>query len=220
MTKPGAVGCEAWLIDGFNLYHAICALEKEGGGQGLRWLNPLKLAKACLKDGYQADVWHFTATPHHLKSTDPEALNAHLAYQRALTALRPKVNLVTGVFRQEKVIRRDRDGRTGRWSEWREKGTDVSLAIRAVSLAGNRLVGGITVVSGDSDFAPLATLFRENYPRVPLRFAFPPGRFSQHLARLAPGSFTLGRDALVAAKMDEAVRLPSGKKVVCPNLWK
>jgi len=195
-------------------------LERESGARGLRWLDPLALANAHLAGGSAPEIWHFTATPHHLKESEPEALHAHMAYQRALTALRPKVNLVTGVFSRERVLRRDKEGRMARWSEWREKGTDVSLAIRAVSLAGDTSVTDITIVSGDSDFAPLARLFRETCPGARLRFAFPPGRFSRQLADLAPGSFTLGRDAIVAARLDESIRLPSGKRVVCPDAWK
>ena len=210
----------AWLIDGFNLYHALCALERESGARGLRWLNPFALANPHLAEGGTPEIWHFTATPHHLKDADPEALHAHMAYQRALTALRPRVNLVTGVFSRERVLRRDKDGRMARWSEWREKGTDVSLAIRAVSLAGNMSVTDITIVSGDSDFVPLAQLFRETSAGGRLRFAFPPGRFSRQLAELAPGSFTLGIEAIIAARMEDAIRLPSGKSAVCPDAWK
>lgn len=209
-----------WLIDGFNLYHAICALERKSGARGLRWLNPFALAHPHVPEGHAVEAWHFTATPYHLKVTDPSALHAHMAYQRALTALRPKLNLVTGVFSQEKVVRRDKEGRTARWSEWREKGTDVALALRAVSLAADSSVTHITIVSGDSDFVPLARLFGEAFAGKRLRFAFPPGRFSRQLAELAPGSFTLGKEAIANARMEDAVRLPSGKNVVCPDAWR
>jgi len=210
----------AWLIDSFNLYHAICSLERGEVASGLRWLNPRELAKRYLKTGEHLEIWYFTATPYHLKTLDPASLNAHLAYQRALTALRPKVYLETGVFSQEKVMRRDREGRMTRWSEWREKGTDVSLALRAVSLANNQSASTLTIVSGDSDFVPLAKLFKSAFPKTFLRFAFPPGRFSHHLAQLAPGSFSLNKHDIIAAKMENGIRLPSGKQVVCPEAWK
>lgn len=213
-------GRHVWLIDGFNLYHAICSLERKSGSRGLRWLNPLALARPHVPEEQVLEAWHFTATPHHLKAIDPPALHAHMAYQRALTALRPRINLVTGVFSQEKVVRRDKEGRTARWSEWREKGTDVALALKAVSLAADATVSDITVVSGDSDFVPLAQLFGETIPDTRLRFAFPPGRFSRQLAELAPGSFALAKEAIANARMEDAVRLPSGKSVVCPDAWR
>lgn len=210
----------AWLIDGFNLYHAICSLERGKVASGLRWLDPRELAKRYLQTGECAEIWYFTAIPYHLKTLDPVSLNAHLAYQRALTALRPKVHLETGAFSQEKVMRRDREGRMARWSEWREKGTDVSLALRAVSLASYESVTTLTIVSGDSDFVPLAKLFNSTFPKKTLRFAFPPGRFSHHLAQLTPDSFSLNKHDIIAARMENGIRLPSGKQVVCPEAWK
>lgn len=220
LSESTASAQHAWLIDGFNLYHAICSLERSEVTGGLRWLDPRELAKRCLQASERAEIWYFTATPYHLKTLDPVSLNAHLAYQRALTALRPKVHLETGAFSQEKVMRRDREGRMMRWSEWREKGTDVSLALRAVSLANDKSVSALTVVSGDSDFVPLAKLFNTTFPSLTLRFAFPPGRFSHNLAQLAPASFSLSKHDIVAARMANGIRLPSGKQVVCPEAWK
>ena len=51
-------------------------------------------------------------------------------------------------------------------------------------------------------------------------FAFPFDRKNKELDRLAPGSFTLGRESYAAHQFPEAVRLPSGKFVVCPHVWR
>lgn len=208
-----------WLIDGFNLYHSICHAEKLHGISGLRWMNPCLLAKST-GNFLAPAVTYFTATPHHLRFQEPEALSSQLAYQRALTALRPKVVLRHGHFKQQVIRRRSSDGRYSQLTEWKEKGTDVAIALEAVRLAHEGQVDEIVVVSGDSDYVPLAELFTSSFISIRLRFAFPVGRTSRQLMRLAHGSFGLSVEDYRQAQLPHRVILPSGKFVVCPEAWR
>lgn len=219
LAEPPAGPRGIWLVDGFNLYHSICQAEKLHEAAGLRWMNPCLLAKP--ENGSPAPpVTYFTATPHHLRSTEPETLSAQLAYQRALTALRPKVELRHGHFKQQLVNRRRGDGACEKQVEWKEKGTDVAVALEAVRLAHGGCVDEIVVVSGDSDYVPLAELFLSSFKPIRLRFAFPLGRTSRALGRLAPGSFGLTIEDYRRARLPQRVMLPSGKFVVCPETWR
>lgn len=110
-----------WLIDGFNLYHSICQAEKLHEMSGLRWMNPCLLAKPE-NDCSPPLVTYFTATPHHLRGQEPDVLSAQLAYQRALTALRPRVELRYGHFKQQVVRRRAAEGISSQWVRVEGKG--------------------------------------------------------------------------------------------------
>lgn len=96
----------------------------------------------------------------------------------------------------------------------------MAIAAGAVKAAVNGEAAEIIIVSGDSDFIPLAELMKESFPRVRLRFAFPAHRGSRKLARLCPGSFHLRPEAYAKAQFPETVRLPSGKHVVRPPQWR
>lgn len=202
-----------WLIDGFNLYHSIRRCEKETGAN-LRWLNLWQLASDMQStigsDCRMTSVGYFTALPHHLADTEPERLERHEVYIRALTAWRPGCAITLGHFQPH----REAGARV-----WREKGTDMAIAAAAIHAAVKGEAEEVVVVSGDSDFAPLATLVNALFPRIRLRFAFPAHRGSRKLKQLCPGSFHLRADAYAKAQFPRVVRLPSGKHLVRPANW-
>lgn len=76
------------------------------------------------------------------------------------------------------------------------------------------------IISGDADYLPAVRVFREMYPNVGLRFAFPRGRASKELSREAPNSFTLTSAAYLSHRLPESIRLPSGKFLHCPAEWR
>ena len=155
-----------------------------------------------------ASIHYFTALPEHLYLADPGRLRRHRTYLRALTAhgsLRPSI--ILGRIAQQQVQVRTASGEiTG--SIWREKGTDVALAMALLREASK----------GDLDEA--VKVFREMYPDIRLRFAFPRGRASKELLREAPNSFTLTSAAYLSHRLPERIRLPSGKFLHCPAEWR
>ncbi|NBR42965.1 MAG: NYN domain-containing protein [Verrucomicrobia bacterium] len=214
----------AFFIDGFNLYHSLAAYAKESGDHSLKWLDLIGLAKGSLHEvGGSSELrslHYFTALPEHLYLADPGRLQRHRTYLRALTAhgsLRPYI--ILGRIAQQQVQVRIASGEiTG--SIWREKGTDVALAMALLREASKGDMDEAVIVSGDADYLPAVKLFREMYPDIGLRFAFPRGRASKELLREAPNSFTLTSAAYLSHRLPERIRLPSGKFLHCPAEWR
>ncbi len=111
-------------------------------------------------------VHYFTALPEHLYLTDPGRLRRHQAYLRALTAhgeVRPAILLgrIMQLPVNIEVAGVNVGGRV-----WREKGTDVALAmawLREASLGG---MDEAVIISGDADYLPAVKMFREASIRV------------------------------------------------------
>ena len=214
----------AFFIDGFNLYHSLAAYAKESGDHSLKWLDLIGLAKGSLHEvGGSSELrslHYFTALPEHLYLADPGRLQRHRTYLRALTAhgsLRPST--ILGRIAQQQVQVRIASGEiTG--SIWREKGTDVALAMALLREASKGDMDEAVIVSGDADYLPAVKVFREMYPDIGLRFAFPRGRASKELLREAPNSFTLTSAAYLSHRLPERIRLPSGKFLHCPAEWR
>lgn len=203
-----------WLVDGFNLHHSILQSTVAGAAPAL-WIDPMALADGHQylmgKDTHVGRVEYFSAMPHHLRGTDPATLERHRLHLRALTARRPACALHLGHFQP----RRGLEGRV-----WQEKGTDMAMAAAAMRVCLGNPGAGLVIVSGDSDFVPLARLIQEQWPRVELRFAFPAHRASRRLREICPGSFSLSPASYLAAQLPLRVRLPSGKFVECPVEWR
>ena len=214
----------AFFIDGFNLYHSLAAYAKESGDHSLKWLDLIGLAKGSLHEvGGSSELrslHYFTALPEHLYLADPGRLQRHRTYLRALTghgSLRPSI--ILGRIAQQQVQVRIASGEiTG--SIWREKGTDVALAMALLREASKGDMDEAVIVSGDADYLPAVKVFQEMYPDIGLRFAFPRGRASKELLREAPNSFTLTSAAYLSHRLPERIRLPSGKFLYCPAEWR
>ena len=214
----------AFFVDGFNLYHSIAAFTEEASDESVKWLDlqglargiqPLISPKASL-----ASIHYFTALPEHLYLANPGRLQRHRTYLRALTAhgsMRPSI--VLGRIAQQQVqVRAAMGVVTG--SLWREKGTDIALAMALLREASKGDLDEAVIVSGDADYLPAVKVFREMYPRLGLRFAFPRGRASKELSRETLNSFTLTSAAYLSHRLPERIRLPSGKWLHCPAEWR
>lgn len=213
-----------FFVDGFNLYHSVAAFTEETSDESVKWLDLQGLARGILPlispTASLASIHYFTALPEHLYLADLGRLQRHRTYLRALTAhgsLRPSV--ILGRIAQQQVQVRTASGKiTG--SIWREKGTDVALAMALLREASKGDMDEAVIISGDADYLPAVKVFREMYPDVGLRFAFPRGRASKELSREAPNSFTLTSAAYLSHRLPERIRLPSGKFLHCPAEWR
>jgi hypothetical protein len=213
-----------FFVDGFNLYHSVAAFAEETSDESVKWLDLQGLARGILPlispTASLASIHYFTAIPEHLYLADPGRLQRHRTYVRALTAhgaTRPAV--VLGRIAQQQVqVKTATGGVIG--SLWREKGTDVALAMSLLREASNGGLDEAVIISGDADYLPAVKVFREMYPRLGLRFAFPRGRASKELLREAPNSFTLTSAAYLSHRLPERIRLPSGKFLHCPAEWR
>jgi uncharacterized LabA/DUF88 family protein len=203
-----------WLFDGFNLHHSLRQCQADHD-KSLLWIDPVRLASQHLHvigGGCElGEVHYFSAIPHHWAEVDPDAFANQTLHIRALSALRPRCAVHLGHFQSRKV-----DGAR----VWQEKGTDMAIAAMAIRACQDHPRLALVIVSGDSDFVPLALLISERWPDVDLRFAFPAHRASRRLRQLCPRSFTLGPSSYASARLPNRVRLPSGKYVECPDEWR
>ncbi|MBX3737394.1 MAG: NYN domain-containing protein [Candidatus Didemnitutus sp.] len=208
-----------FFFDGFNLYHSLEAALRAEAVAPVKWLDLSALATAHLYTqgtaARLAGVHFFTAYAEHLALTKPERLARHRAYVRALTATGVRVHF--GHFKPKNI-----------WVEslqdyariWQEKATDVHIVAQVFAHAARDEFDTAIIVSGDADYAPVVPVFQELFPGKRLRFGFPFDRKNKELARLVPASFTLSRESYAQNQFPEAVRLPSGKFVVCPHSWR
>lgn len=214
MTTPLRV---AVLIDGFNLYHSL------QGDTPSKWLDPFKLINNAMtqeaESGEVTAVHYFTALPLHLSLTDPGRLARHRIYLRALSAQRnPRPEIHLGRIRSQSIeITQGSSKARGRI--WREKGTDIALAVKLFELAMTGTFDKFIIVSGDADYGPLAKGFARMHPDSRLIFAFPFLRVSNELLNLAPSSLILTQAHYRASRLPDEIMLPSGKKLHCPAEW-
>jgi len=214
----------SFFVDGFNLYHSVDRVADENADASVKWLDLQGLVRGILPlispTASLASLHYFTALPEHLYLADPGRLQRHRTYVRALTAhgaMRPVI--VLGRIAQQQVQVKTAGG-TVIGSLWREKGMDVALAMSLLREASKGGVDEAVIISGDADYLPAVKVFRDMYPGVGLRFAFPRGRASKELSREAPNSFTLTSAAYLSHRLPECIRLPSGKFLHCPAEWK
>jgi len=212
-----------FFVDGFNLYHSLAAYAKESGDLSVKWLDLVGLADGHLHEvggsSTLRSVHYFSALPEHLYLVDPGRLRRHQVYLRALTAhgvVRPSI-VLGRIVQQQVQVQVNGVKVVGR--VWREKGTDVALAMGLMREASRGDLDEVVIISGDADYLPAVAAFREMHPDVGLRFAFPRGRASKELARVAPDSFTLNAAAYNSHRLPDCIRLPSGKTLYCPPEW-
>ncbi len=213
-----------FFVDGFNLYHSLATLAKESGDQSVKWLDLQGLARGILPlvspSASLRSLHYFTALPEHLYLTEPDRLRRHQAYLRALTAyglVHPSI-VLGRIMQQQVSIQVAGVNVIGR--VWREKGTDVALAMALLREASLGDMDEAVIISGDADYLPAVKVFREMYPRIGLRFAFPRGRASKELSREALASFTLNSAAYRSHRLPDRIKLPSGKYMHCPFAWR
>lgn len=214
MSMPTRV---AVLIDGFNLYHSLQS------DTSCKWLDPCKLIKGAMAQ--QAEkveitaIHYFTALPLHLSHVDPARLARHRIYLRALSAQRsPRIEINLRRIRSQSIeITQGRSKTRGRI--WKEKGTDIALAVKLFELAMTDAFDQFVIVSGDADYGPLAKGFARMYPDCRLIFAFPFLRVSNELLGLAPDSLILTQVNYRSSRLPDEIILPSGKKLHCPAEW-
>ncbi|TVP79652.1 MAG: NYN domain-containing protein [Puniceicoccaceae bacterium] len=208
-----------FFIDGFNLYHSILAAEKLMPEEQLKWLDIPSFCRSYLpllgKDVDLGEVHYFSAYADHLQQEAPDKPERHRKFVRALTA--SKVIAHIGRFYPKQVW----SHQLTMWLDaYEEKETDVAIACKVLSLAQRNAFDVAVLVTGDSDFSPLARTFIQDFPHKKIRFAFPFARISKELKQICLDSFTISKEAYQKYQFPDKVRLPSKKFVTIPQEWK
>jgi uncharacterized LabA/DUF88 family protein len=158
------VGC---YIDGFNLYHAVDALQEHS----LKWLDLRSLALSYLRaEQVLARLAYFTA----LNSRDAQKRARHLEYINAVQAT--GVELFLAGF--DRVRRHCRT--FDRYCKFdQEKQTDVNLAVQLLSDCYEGNIDRALLISADSDHVPLLRRIRARFPEIRLFLIAPPNRLKE-----------------------------------------
>ena len=159
----------SFFIDGFNLYHSIRAAEKQLPDKQLKWLDIPALCQSYLQmigNGAQLEkVHYFSAYADHLQNASCDKPQRHRKFARALTASGVETHI--GKFRRKKVWSHP----TRSWIDaYEEKETDVAIACKVLSQAQRDALDVAVLITGDSDFSPLARIFKQDFSNKEIRF--------------------------------------------------
>ena len=189
-------------IDGFNLYHAICAYNDNS----LKWLNYWKLSESLLRDRETLDeVNLFTAvlTWNHAKQ------QRHTNFLKACRAVGVNVHEANFKKSHRLCLTQNRECRF-----YEEKQTDVGIAIKMVSDAMVGKFDRAILITADSDQIPTARFIAE-MPERRLSLLFPPGRAShaRELGSVVPDRRELTVGQMRTCLLPRTVKDQSGKAV-------
>lgn len=197
LRPPYRVG---WYIDGFNLYHALAALDEPG----VKWLDLWSLARSYLRDDQVIErVLYSTA----VNTWDPGKRSRHMEYIKALQH--------QGVDVRE--ARFDKTRKFCRKNEVycvfrEEKQSDVNLAVNALCDLYEKKVDTAFFLTADSDQVPTFRAIIEKFPDARLNLLAPPGRLEQarELAALAHNKFELTAGRIKQHLLPEVISRDDG----------
>jgi hypothetical protein len=164
-------------------------------------------------DGILA-VRYFTA----LVRDDRPALARQEDYLSALTVhSRGTVDVILGRYQARRHACRQ-CGAT--WTSYKEKETDVNIAVSLVADAAAAASGLALIVSADSDLCPAIRTARALNRARGMIAAFPPSRSSFEIRSLIPGAFTIAAADLRNSLLPETVTGPAGQAYKRPGKWR
>ena len=157
----------AAYVDGFNLYHAIEALDEPL----LKWCDMRSLAASYLRAGEILErVTFYTA----YNTWDAEKRRRHLNYVAALEATGVEVTRSNFAKVQKLCTQSER-----RCKFFEEKQTDVAIATDMLSDCYERGIKRSLLLSADSDQIPAVNHIRRRFPNNTVYMIAPPKRLSQ-----------------------------------------
>ena len=153
-------------IDGFNLYHAIDALNQPH----LKWVDLWALVDSFLRpDQTLMAVNYYSAYATWM----PEAHARHRQFTNALRALGANVHISEFRVRGQECYRCG-----NKWVAHEEKQTDVRMAVDIVADCLENQFDLAVVITADSDLGPAVRKVR-SVPGKRILMVAPPGRFNR-----------------------------------------
>jgi uncharacterized LabA/DUF88 family protein len=206
-----------FLIDGFNLYHALdwCETAKDPRlYRRFKWISLARLTNCYVvdrKNDSVAGIEFFTTLPHW----------------NALKVVRHKlfikvqendgVQVTYGVFK-----RKDQQCKVclKTFPTWAEKQTDVNIAVRLFQLAVEGKFDKAIIISGDTDLIPVVKAVQTLFPSKPIGVVIPIGRSSEEFKNQADFHYRMKVKHLASSELPDAVVLKDGSTVNRPVNWK
>ena len=206
-----------FLIDGFNIYHSTLDL-KRYHGISVKWLDLASLCKSYIslfgKGANIESIYYFSAIADYLSSVNPKKIDRHRKYIQCLKSTGIRVELAR--FKEKEVF--CQNCRT--WTlTHEEKETDVALAVKVVEIFHNDECDTVVIVTGDTDLSPAIRKCTELFSDKKIVFCFPFRRKNKELAKIAPGSFSIGKKQYIKHQLPNPVRLGDGKEIFKPTSW-
>jgi uncharacterized LabA/DUF88 family protein len=206
-----------FLIDGFNLYHALDwsgAAKDQRRYRKYKWISFAKLANCYITDRKNdsvAGIEFFTTLPHW----DPAKVLRHKLFIKVQE--NEGVKVVYGVFKrkEQKCKLCDRIFLT-----YAEKQTDVNIAVRLFQLAVEGKFDKAIIVSGDTDLIPVVKAVQALFPSKPLGVVIPIGRSSEEFKNQADFHYRMKEKHLSSSELPDTVTLKDGSTVARPPNWK
>lgn len=197
-------------IDGFNLYFGM----RDSGLRRYLWLDLQLLSQVLLKpDQILLLTKYFTS---RISGPSPKQ-QRQATYLEALATIAAKdFQAHYGKFQETPRLCQNcgkRDMVPG------EKMTDVNIAVEMLADAFQNRFDMALLVSADSDLCPAIRRIRELFPQKQVIVAFPPGRRSTELEKLAHASFVIGKGRLKSAQFPEEITTSSGFVLKKPATW-
>lgn len=204
-----------FLVDGFNLYHALDYSDTGPDHfkyRKFKWLNLQKLASLYVGrlDSLEK-VLLFTA----LATWDPAKVARHRLFIRANECV--GVEVVYGEFK-----RKDKHCHIckGKYQTFEEKQTDVNIALTLFRLAVTDQYDKGVIVSGDADLIPAIKAVRATFPHKQIGVILPIARSSEDLLKNTDFKFKMREQHLASSRFPDQIILPDKSNLVCPMTWR
>ena len=206
-----------FLIDGFNLYHSIVALQKDTGIK-TKWLDINSLCRSYIslfgKNAIFEKIFYFSAIPTYLSSSNPDKIIRHEIYIKALE--NTNIEVILGRFKEKTVYCNKCKSFL---LKHEEKETDVAIALKLIEVLIKNIGDTIVIVTGDTDLAPAYRTAKALAIDKKVVFAFPYARKNKELAQLAPGSFSISQNQYIKHQFNNPLVLKDCTELTKPLSW-
>lgn len=193
-------------IDGFNLYRGMIQ-----SWQDTKWLDVYSLCESLMKPNqHLVEVKYFTARV----IKDPPKEKRQSIYLEAIEEMGTSIKY--GQYLANSVSCRKCKCK---WTQYKEKMTDVNIAVDIIIDAVHDLYDMALVISGDSDLVPPIKAVYQNFTDKRVVVAFPPNRKSISLEKAAKRSFILGRKKLIDNQLPISIVKKNGYVLKKPSTW-
>jgi uncharacterized LabA/DUF88 family protein len=193
------------FIDGFNLYHAVAALDDPS----FKWLDLRKLSQEFIHPAKEelAQVLYFSTIASHRNQA------AQLRQRSYLRALELRgVKTILGQFKQKN---RECSKCFARYTGYEEKETDVNIALHLIDLAYQDAYDRALLVTNDSDQVPTIRRVLERFPNKRVTILIPPcTRECNELIRTASAKAKITAEYLQRCLLSEMVTDASGQVAI------
>lgn len=204
-----------FLIDGFNVYHSLKAAgdfldERNGatGCRGTRWLDLRRLCSEFVRNqlpGHTIEhIQYFSAHATHRQTRNPDTVIRHKAYIAALENY--GIETILGKFK-----------RAGR--SYKEKETDVAIAVHLMAALALDECDTIVIVSGDTDLAPAIRIAKRTFPSKSIGVLFPYERHNRELQQIVDVHMKASPGLYRLCQLPDPVIMSDGTRIPMPPSW-